>query len=976
MTFRTKSIFGVGLVACLGALAYWKFAPRVNNDSADPSVAADLPGAVAKSVVQSGSAKDESIQPGRTGFIRGVVRLGDGGVLNKTPATTIQLRSVMGQNTSEPVTTVDTISADSDGHFEFAEVALGSYRVSASLPGFLPAVSDILEVRANDKTSVELALTRGGSPVSGTISDISGGPVAGAAVHMTPARGILGSNTAASFATLTDANGHFELTAADGSYAIAASHPDYVSSSNTRVELRGAKKNIQIRLVPGGVVEGTVVGAATGNPAPFARVSYTRQTTQRTLGTAIEASVGGGTVVADKNGHYRIQGARSGTLSISAVANGARTRDAVIVPLAIAESIDGVDLFLESAYSISGQVVSPDGGPASGATIIAMGEDGSEPAATQSTASDGRFTLSPLPPGSYRLTVGGSSPNPLQKRSAVTVELVDADIDGVELTAKSLVTIHGRVDPAADAEISIAHERGGLQTPFLAATQTEADGSFSLGSFEPGQTIPLRAITANGKVGDVEVKVGRRDVRGVVISLQEAASLSGTVIDEAGKPVSGATVTMVAKSATRTVMINGTEVSARRSVTRADGGFSVAGLTGGDYRLSIKNEHGEALRWAKPSRQKQVGTTLPIPVSLADHENRSGLRLHVEATNESIEGVVVDSDGRPARDVFVTVSPTFDLNEMLARSSVPAPPNRQIRGPQDSKTSQNDSKEVVMMISSDGDDSLGGGLGGGSRPPVVTDAKGRFRVDGLRRGQYDITAEGARGSARGSMTTVETGSDVQLKLISLTKLLGTVSFEDKPVDDFTVTLRGPLKVSRRFKQSGGRFTIGRLDPGKYTVEVSAQQGSASMPATIAAGEPTQINLTLMGQPKVRGKLVDANGAPVVGAIIILNPATNPNKVDIVIDSNQTPPRSTADGSFVVSASPGQYVLMAIVPGTGLFLNQPITVGTADQNLGTITPHPEHSDQDLRRSSQATPPSKKTYEDSDPPADSRRQASND
>ncbi len=94
--------------------------------------------------------------------------------------------------------------------------------------------------------------------VSGTIEDVSGGPVEGAlvSVHRTDDRNVLQFGAAPS-AALSDEDGHYAITLPRGSYSAQVSHADYVARSKS-FEVQDGPRTVDVALTPGGVIEGVV----------------------------------------------------------------------------------------------------------------------------------------------------------------------------------------------------------------------------------------------------------------------------------------------------------------------------------------------------------------------------------------------------------------------------------------------------------------------------------------------------------------------------------------------------------------------------------------------------------------------------------------------------------------------------------------------------------------------------------------------
>src|SRR5206468_10364945 len=110
------------------------------------------------------------------------------------------------------------VASDAIGAWSVPKLAPGDYIVAATAVGFVPAWGDRLAIGAGEqRTGIDLALAAGGSSLHGTVSDITGGPIAGARV--TASRDDLAKKFShAELAALTDAAGKYELTLPDGEF--------------------------------------------------------------------------------------------------------------------------------------------------------------------------------------------------------------------------------------------------------------------------------------------------------------------------------------------------------------------------------------------------------------------------------------------------------------------------------------------------------------------------------------------------------------------------------------------------------------------------------------------------------------------------------------------------------------------------------------------------------------------------------------
>ena len=818
--------------------------------------------------------------------------------------------------------------ADASGKFQLDGLLAGTIRVSAAAPGFVPSVSPEIDLQAGSDETIDLVLERGGHSVSGTIRDITGGPIASAHVRLTPVTGMLTTVQARSFSAISSDDGRFATNAIDGVYVLAAHHSDYVSSSR-RVELRGGNSALDLELVPGAAVEGVVRIAGSGEPAAGAVVEYRNETVRRGLAGAMRETRDSGEVIADAAGRFRISSAGSGLLSLTAHTERALTSEPVEVPVGIGESVSGVEVFVGEAFRISGTVSAKDGKPAAG--IAVTSRQGFSTRATVS-GEDGSFSVGPVASGAYRMAAGERVG--LDRRGEVDVKVVDRDVLGVALTHDGGAMIVGRVEPAAAAEVSVAWDKPGASM-FSPPTRTDDSGRFEIGPAPPG-TVPLRAVSDDGRLGQSSVSVGADGATGVVIRLADAAKLSGRVVNAAGKPQPGMIVTLRRNQAgsTRTVLVNGAELSARRGISAPDGSYRVLGLEAGDYALVVKNDRGQVMHWAGKSDDS------PVKIALTDSEEKTGLTLAIEAEDAELRGQVLGPDGAPVVDAFVTATPTFEFNRRRR------PPERESVGDGPERRSET----MMVVAADDGDASIST-----AAPTVVTDADGRFVMKSLVRGNYDLTAEGLKGSARAHATKVATGSVATLKLRSLTTLSGVVTRDGKPVLEFGVELQGPTQFSRRFANADGTFGVTRLDPGNYRLVVRGGDGESETTVEVVEGKTTAVSVELQGQFRLRGKLLNAEGAAIEGAMVVLTPQRDDGEVSVQLNGDE-PSKSGPDGSFEVRSLGGRFLLLALKPGMGgPLLMRPIELA-GDLDLG-----------ELRADGQPPPPP-------GPPEEGKRQAS--
>jgi hypothetical protein len=829
----------------------------------------------------------------------------------------------------EPV----TATTGGDGGFAL-DVVAGRWSVTASAPGRVPGEA-VAEVAAGERTRIQLRLVAGGASVAGRVVDATGGSVGGALVVLAPEQGVLGADTRRAAAAMTDGDGKFEVGVVPGRWRVATTHPEYVADARS-LDVPASGATIEISLVPGGVVEGTVRDRGSDAPVAGARVSYAREVIgQGPFAGASAQQRGQGEVTAGADGSFRITGLGAGRIILTAQTDDDRAGDEPTeVLLGIAETATDVDVFVAPALSIAGRVVYDDGSPAAGAgvTVQQRGE------ATMVTAGDdGRFRVGGARPGRYRLRAEAEDS---LKSEGVTVEVDRAPVTDVVLTVARGAYVTGRVEPAGPAEITVIPEDDGggikMEDGFLdldltggPATRTAADGTFRIGPFPPG-TVTLGGKAPDGKRGETEVTVDAGGAAGVVIALEARGSIAGRVATKKGVPVPGAVVSL--RRATgpgglrRTTIVNGVDIGADRAPCDGDGRFAVAGLDAGTWELTVLDDLGAPIAFDRKDADA------PERVELAANQQRSGVELVVEAKDGVIEGVVLGPDGAAVPDAWVTVAPEEQRLPGLGRIRGPGGPGRAGPPEPEAEPAEGGSiveSRVIVMDSGSG--------GAGEIPPVLTDSAGRFAVKHLRRGTYRVNAEGLRGGARGSVGEVATGSDVTVKLQTLSKLAGTVTMGGKPVVDYAVSVDGPTRKRREVHDDEGEFTMHGLDPGAYEVEARTPAGTGRATVTIEAGRESTVAIDIQAQGIIKGKLVDASGAPIADRMVIVGPRQPEGSMSIEL--GEPPPTTGADGSFTAKSDAGPRTFFILGPNGPDVRKDLDVVAGQTLDLGTLTAEP-------------------------------------
>lgn len=217
---------------------------------------------------------------------------------------------------------------------------------------------------------------------------------------------------------------------------------------------------------------------------------------------------------------------------------------------------------------------------------------------------------------------------------------------------------------------------------------------------------------------------------------------------------------------------------------------------------------------------------------------------------------------------------------------------------------------------------------------ATSDETGHFRLDGLGTSTYQLHAT-CKGYSDKNVPKVDvTAGEFQVTMEPRGFVEGSVvNSTGSPVPHFTLYLMRSrpnaeanyLNDHRSFNDAGGRFTLGDLDPGDYIVEARADglADTRSESFTVGRGpDPSaQLRIVMSAGGTLSGTVVDATGAVVGGAAVVINPNnyvdSNISKIFNMIaptDERERRTESKEDGSFTFEhVTPGVYQVRADHP---------------------------------------------------------------
>ena len=348
-----------------------------------------------------------------------------------------------------PPTRVQFVTTDSNGQYTFAQVPTGSYIITAAAKGYQKGTSAPFTVSQGKNTAPTVALTAAPTPVfgsvTGTVTDSTGKPIAGALVEISPPVLPLGGSGQGGSTPIiippgpiqiakTDSNGKYTFDMVQtGTYIVSAWADGFQKSTSapfTVAQGSNTAPTLVLTALPTPVF-GSVTGKVTdskGNALAGAVVEI--EPAPVPLGGSGGAT---GTVIpvgpprfemtttTDANGQYSFAQVPTGTYVVSAFAKG--YQGSISAPFTVSMGSNTAPTLALTALptpvvgTVNGAVTDTSGKPIAGASVELipapekLGPGGS-PSPTNpivppikvlfaTTDKNGQYTISDVPTGSY-----------------------------------------------------------------------------------------------------------------------------------------------------------------------------------------------------------------------------------------------------------------------------------------------------------------------------------------------------------------------------------------------------------------------------------------------------------------------------------------------------------------------------------------------------------------------------------------------
>ncbi|MEE8524299.1 MAG: carboxypeptidase regulatory-like domain-containing protein, partial [Thermoanaerobaculia bacterium] len=488
------------------------------------------------------------------------------------------------------------------GTFQVSGLSAGiGYQMVFEKPGYAPARLEVPPLEAfSIRSGLDVVMDAGRVGI-GRVVDEDEVPIAGAEVALVRAvsgdpmlarvrrmaRTRLAPDDPGARTHSTDAEGGFEIAdLGAGRYDLEVRASGYAPARVPGLRVEEGVGEIDfgtVVLVPGVSIAGRVTdpdGTAIAEAEVVAR-------------TAANPLAFSGSVepvnkkMSDSDGRFVIGELAAGkvlSLSVSKKGYGAVTVSSIRAP-----TDEPLTVVLRPAGRLSGRVVDRQGSAVENASVMAMPEsglgmmhrDGRPPRARSGT--DGRFVLEDVDPGPLRVTVRAST---FQTKAVAGVEVVPGEEREIEVVLDAGTVVDGRVtaadgDPVVRASITFTSQDQGQFGGFGGSARTDADGRFHVDDAPSG---PVFVSVSNGSrellKQPLELKPGANTVD---LVLEDGFAVSGTVFAPDGSPIGSAGLSIHKVQQPGVAMMS---FGPSQTLSSADGTFTLTDVTAGRYRIT------------------------------------------------------------------------------------------------------------------------------------------------------------------------------------------------------------------------------------------------------------------------------------------------------------------------------------------------------------------------------------------------------
>ncbi|WP_129729008.1 carboxypeptidase regulatory-like domain-containing protein, partial [Ectobacillus funiculus] len=804
-------------------------------------------------------------------------------------------------------TTIATTITNGSGDYSFTGIAPGTYTLTFSKANYA-TLSIPVTVTSGNITRADTLLTPQPGTITGTVTAAGDGPLANAAVNLTNTAGVLIAQTT------TNASGQYTFSSVSpGHYNVSVIAANFQSSSSgVDVASNGTvTKNFVLQPNPA-IVQGTVTDSG-GSPLSGVLIEALNET-----GIVIAS-----TTTTNGSGQYMLNNLAPGTYRVR-ISTPQFITQIIGTTLTAGETATINVALSPNPGALTGTVRDAgNGAPLANASIRIINSQGIAVAQT-TTNGAGNYFIDSLAPGSYSVSfsVGGYGSQILGAiiRSDVTTT-VDANLSRLVGTLSGTVTNVNGI-PISGAVIQVFQNN-----VLIASALTDVNGSYTINNLIPG-TYSVSSSSPNFSTGVSGALIQANQTTIVNTQLQpNPGTLSGTVTDNNGNPLSGSTV-IVRDSSSSTIVSS--------TVTNNNGGYIVTNLAPGSYSVTASTNNFQTNSSGAIINSNQTSivnfSLSPNPASITGTIRNSITDDPI--TGASIEIRIVNLSGSTIATAFTDPSGMYLVNNLAPGTYgiIVNAPNFQTNSATVTLSPGETKNVSVSLNPSPGgitgtitDAQAGTPIAGAVIKitdannvliqSVLTGSQGNYSVTGLAPGSYNIIV-----SANGFQTGL-TGAVVQAGTITSRD----VALEENPgsiIGTVTPAIAGAIIqlfsadnifIASTSATPEGLFQFNNITPSQYIITASAPNfATAIVGATVLPNQTTSVSITLQPNPAtISGQITSSTGQPVKDAIIK------------ILDANET---VIGIGSTDIN---GNYSIGNIPPGT-------FSVVVTAPNFATVT----------------------------------------
>ncbi|HXM79060.1 MAG TPA: carboxypeptidase regulatory-like domain-containing protein, partial [Thermoanaerobaculia bacterium] len=813
-----------------------------------------------------------------------------------------------------------------DGAFLLRGLEEGEYTAAVSRDGYAHKTAQGLAVKAAEENVWPPIMLSNGVGIAGFVRDSQGQPIVGAQIF-----GMSVGETVRPQNASSDVDGRFRLDglSPDKAILLNVSAAGYAAAQKN---VTAPAEDLAVVLKTAGIVRGRVEDGDTKRPINDFTVG---RTGPNAFTFNISTGRGGDKAFQSEDGSFELPDVPAGKWTIRASAAGYRTGETSGVELSEGETKEGIVISLRRGGSLSGRVLDPRGGSLPNASVSwqAAGSSGGGAGAmfarfsggaantATTTDADGRFRFDGLPTG--KVTVVADHSDYLEASREVDPEKetnVDITLGTGGSIAGSVVGRDGRT-PMPGALVSLNQQGDAGMFGGADSARTDGSGAFLFEHLKPGR-FKLSAQSGSGKSPSKDVILAdNQRLDGVLIGMNPAGALvRGTISGLPAGNLGGVRV-----------FANSPDFS-DSTQTDDSGNFTLKDVPAGLIRFTATTNFLSGRSATKSLDVPDGSGELPVEIAFegvsrlagrvtrgdrplsglfvtanADPPQPSGGRANAQTDDDgryALEGLkdgtyqlLVNGQGVSYRKT-VAVSGDTTADVPIPAATITGTVTEEGSGdPIEGATIQADTGKETQTF---------------AMKSATTDSSGRYEIDGVDTGRYQVTARKA--GYRLKTQTADVGSDPAQANFTLAKGAGiSIRVADgltgMPLHGVTalafggdggVAFNGTVTLD-----STGKGEISSLGPGRYSIYLFSDGYAPRGLAAVDAPSPgVSVSMTPGGRVEahsdavVAGRVLDASGA-----VYLLSPWRLDGRVTV------SPPAATWE-----HFGPGSYTLVVAGPG--------------------------------------------------------------